>query len=176
LNTKPMSTTPLPPEQAKAEALARFADQGPDHINCAQAVLRFALVVMACDPALITTARYFGGGMAGMGEVCGAISGAALALGLRDCDCSASALGKRGASTDDAAATRTSLQASMREFAAQFGALRCRDLTGCDLTTPEGHDAFVKSGANERCQLFVGWMCDQLLPLLNQGAAQAARA
>jgi C_GCAxxG_C_C family probable redox protein len=171
LNTKPMSTTPLPSEQAKAGALARFADQGPDHINCAQAVLRFALLVMGCDPALITTARYFGGGMAGMGEVCGAVSGAALALGLRDCGCSAAAPDKWGAPAGDPTTTRTSLQALMREFSAQFGPLRCRDLTGCDLTTPEGHDAFVKSGANERCQLFVGWMCDRLLPLLDPGAA-----
>ena len=71
-------------EQAKANALARFAETGPGHINCAQAVVAFSLEVMGEDPDLVVTGRYFGGGIAGMGEVCGAITGAALALGLRD--------------------------------------------------------------------------------------------
>ncbi len=58
----------LTPEQAKAEALARFTDPGPDHINCAQAVVRFALSMLGADDDLMKTARYLGGGVAGMGE------------------------------------------------------------------------------------------------------------
>jgi hypothetical protein len=63
------------------------------------------------------------------------------------------------------------LQNLMRAFGTAFGALRCFDLTGCDLTTPEGHDAFVKSGANQRCPLFVSWVCDRLPPLLDAEAS-----
>ena len=159
--------------QAKEDSLARFADEGPSHINCAQAVLSFALRVQGLDPALITVARYFGGGVAGLGEVCGAVSGAALALGLRDYEAERSpAVGgveaRRG---QDPKATRPALQELMRAFNTEFEALRCRDLTGCDLTTPEGHDAFIKSGANQRCPLFVSWACDRLLPLLDVRAS-----
>jgi hypothetical protein len=173
--------------RAKEESLARFADQGPGHINCAQAVLLFALLVKRMDPELITTARYMGGGVAGMGEVCGAVSGAAIALGLRDYEAEGSAgagppgspvatgaagagvaaTGAAGAETPvDVTATRSALQEMIRAFESEFGGLRCRDLTGCDLTTPEGHDAFIKSGANQRCPSFVSWMFDRLLPLL----------
>ena len=168
--------SPVPAEEAaraKEESLARFADEGPGHINCAQAVLSFALRVEGMDPELITVARYFGGGVAGMGEVCGALSGAALALGLRDHEAQRSPAGG-GAGTErhpDPKATRVALQDLMRAFNKEFEALRCRDLTGCDLTTPEGHDAFVKGGANQRCPLFVSWVCDRLLPLLDTHAS-----
>lgn len=150
---------PLAPKEAKAEALARFVDQGPGHINCAQSVSCYALLVMGHDPDAIVVARYLGGGIAGMGEACGAVTGTAIALGLRD---------QHLAEEPDglAHATRARLQELVRDFKVEFGAIRCADLTGCDLTTPEGHDAFVASGANERCAHFVEWMCDQLTPLL----------
>ena len=59
--------TGLPMEQAKKEALARFNDQGPGHINCAQGVVTFALLVLGDDLDLAVTAAYFGGGIAGTG-------------------------------------------------------------------------------------------------------------
>jgi C_GCAxxG_C_C family probable redox protein len=170
------STSPMPAEEAaraKEESLARFADEGPGHINCAQAVLSFALRVDGMDPELITAARYFGGGVAGIGEVCGALSGAALALGLRDHEVERSPVGGQADTqrSPDPSATRVALQDLMRAFNTEFGSLRCRDLTGCDLTTPEGHDAFLKSGGNQRCPLFVSWACDRLLPLLDAEAS-----
>jgi C_GCAxxG_C_C family probable redox protein len=152
-----LNTTPTSPAEARADALAMFADQGPGHINCAQAVLRFVLLVTGSDPELTALAKQFGGGIAGTGETCGAVTGAALALGLLD---------YQDAHSAGPAASRKALQDFTQEFAAEFGALRCRDLTGFDLSTPEGHDAFVKSGGNERCREFVGWMCDRLLPLV----------
>jgi C_GCAxxG_C_C family probable redox protein len=154
-----MTTGPTP-EQAKAEALARFNDPGPDHINCAQAVVCFALLTLGHDPGLLTTARYFGGGVAGMGETCGAITGAALALGLRDM------LLTDEAPVDLAPITRAYLQELLRDFTLEFGARRCNDLTGIDISTPEGHDAFMASEARGRCKDYVGWMCDQIAPLL----------
>jgi hypothetical protein len=75
--------TPYAPEEARAAALAQFIDTGPDHINCSQAVVRFAILVLGHDPGLVTLARYFGGGITGMGEACGAITGSAIALGPR---------------------------------------------------------------------------------------------
>jgi C_GCAxxG_C_C family probable redox protein len=146
-------------KQARTDALARYTDPGPTHINCAQTMVRYALLVLGHDLDLLTTARYFGGGMAGMGETCGAITGAALALGLRD-------LHPSEEPADLASRTRDRLQELIREFAAEFGACRCADLTGFDLSTPEGHKAFVASEAHKRCADYVGWMCDRLGPLL----------
>lgn len=153
-----LSTEGPGPAEAKADSLARLRDQSADHINCAQTVLRFTLLVTGADPASIGLARQLGGGIAGTGETCGAITGAALALGLRD-----HMAGEAG----DPDASREALQGLIRSFADEFGAVRCRDLAGHDLTTPEGHDAFVESGGPERCAGFVGWMCDRILPLVD---------
>ncbi len=152
-----MNTSPIRPAEAKADVLAMFSDQGPGHINCAQAVLRFVLLIKGEDIGLTALARQFGGGVAGTGETCGAVTGAALALGLQD-----------HLDTESAgpATSRRALQDFVLSFGAEFGALRCRDLTGFDLTTPGGHEAFVASGGNDKCRQYVGWMCDQLLPLV----------
>lgn len=155
-----MNTTPISPAEAKADVLAMFSDQGPGHINCAQAVLRFVLLVTGQDPELTALARQLGGGIAGTGETCGAVTGAALALALQD-HLDAEAAGP--------ATSRTVLQQAVSSFAGEFGALRCRDLTGYDFTTLEGHNAFVKSGGNDKCREYVGWMCDRLLPLVDNG-------
>jgi C_GCAxxG_C_C family probable redox protein len=153
-----LNTMPVSPAEAKTDALAMFTDQGPGHINCAQAVLRFVLLVTGSDPELGALARQFGGGVAGTGETCGAVTGAALALGLRD---------YQAAEAAGPAASRKALPQFIDRFAAEFGSLRCRELTGFDLRTPEGHNAFVKAGGSENCRNFVGWMCDQLLPLVS---------
>lgn len=151
--------TQLTPQEAKADALARFTDPGPDHINCSQAIVRFAVLVLDLDADLVTVARYFGGGIAGMGEVCGAVSGAAMALGMRDMDLAVESPELRPRTTEQ-------LRELLRGFAGEFGCRRCLDLSGFDLSTPEGHDAFAASDARERCAGYVGWMCDRLAPLL----------
>ncbi len=158
--------TSLPPDQAKAQALARFQDTGPDHINCGQAVLCFALLRMDEDPELIMDARYFGGGIAGMGEVCGVLNGTALALGVRDL-----ALIRRGVKEPPSAAD--SLKGIVRDFATEFGSCRCRDLTGHDLSHPDGMEAFKKSEIRSRCADYVLWACDRLDPLLESAAVTA---
>lgn len=156
-----MNTPPPTPAEAKSESLAMFADQGPGHINCAQTVLRFALLITGNDADHIAIAKQFGGGLAGTGETCGAVTGAALALGLLD--------HLRGDSADPAA-SRAALQSLLSGFTEEFGGLRCRKLTGFDFTTPEGHDAFVASGGMRLCTSFVDWMCDQLTPLVAPGS------
>jgi C_GCAxxG_C_C family probable redox protein len=101
--------------------------------NCAQAVL------MAGAPAgggmdqdlAFRTAAGFGGGMARLGHVCGAVTGAIMVLGLRHAD---------PASPDPAArqAVYGKVQAFIWQFTARHGSINCRDLIGCDLSTPEG--------------------------------------
>jgi C_GCAxxG_C_C family probable redox protein len=146
-------------DQAKNKALARFADPGPDHINCSQTVLCFALELMGHDCDLLTLASYFGGGIAGMGEACGAVTGAMMAAGARDYYAGSQ-------DPDRARVNKEALQEAMRAFTGEYGSCRCRDLTGYDLSTDEGFKAFKESEAKDRCPLFVGFMIDRVAPLL----------
>ncbi len=151
--------TRVPDDQVKAETMARFNDKGPDHINCAQAMVDFAMGVLASDRDIIAAARYLGGGVGGMGGTCGAITGSALALGLRD-------YFAPSVDSDAVASAQTGLKELIYAFEQEFGACTCRELTGHDIRSPEGLDAFRKSEAAERCPLYIEWMCDHLSPML----------
>jgi C_GCAxxG_C_C family probable redox protein len=65
------------------------------------------------------------------GEVCGAVAGACLVLGLRH---------GQGEATDTAAKLKTYEQVRefQRRFQARHGFTRCKDLLGCDVGTEEG--------------------------------------
>jgi C_GCAxxG_C_C family probable redox protein len=71
----------------------------------------------------------FGGGMGRMGEVCGAVSGALMVIGLAS-----------GNATAQDRPSKDRAYQLVREFAARFrtrhGSLLCRDLLGCDLSQP----------------------------------------
>jgi len=76
-------------------------------------------------------ASAFGAGVARHGEICGALIGAAIALGL--------AFGRedpKDVVTRNALYAR--MDALMSAFEAEYGTVRCIELTGCDMTTPEG--------------------------------------
>ena len=146
-------------QQAKEAALARFRDMGPGHVNCAQAVVRFASMVLGADQDSVVLARYFGGGITRMGQVCGALSGSAISLGLRD-RC-------LGLSWPDGASPDTEkLQQLFRQFEAEFGALTCRELVGYVTDTPEGYDTFRAGGKYVSCEGYVSWACDHLYDIL----------
>lgn len=149
----------IPAEQAKTAALARFQAPPPEHINCGQTVLFYALLRLGEDGEAITHARYFGGGIAGMGEICGVLNGIALALGERDL-----ILAERG--MDAPQTTADQLKAILRDFSDEFGSRRCCELTGHDLSTPEGMLAFRMSDIRSRCTDYVVWAIDRLEPLL----------
>jgi hypothetical protein len=56
-----------------------------------------------------------------------------------------------------------------RDFSAQFGGVDCRPLSGFDLSTEEGFQAFKASTAkDERCRRYVVWAVRRLLPLVEQ--------
>jgi C_GCAxxG_C_C family probable redox protein len=75
-------------------------------------------------------AEGFAGGMAGLGETCGAVSGALMVLGL-----------KCGRTRPDDADAKRKTHRLVREFVRQFGArhgsVKCRELLGCEIDTPE---------------------------------------
>lgn len=75
----------------------------------------------------------FGGGMARMGETCGAVTGAFMAIGLKYGNVS-------DWRTEDKEKENT--YRKVGEFVSQFnarnGTVRCKELLGCDLSTAEG--------------------------------------
>ena len=80
----------------------------------------------------------FAGGMR-MAETCGAVSGALMVLGLAHCDDSCrTADGRKRAYAEVIAFTRA--------FREREGALDCRDLLGCDTSTPEGAKQAAEQG------------------------------
>ena len=89
--------------------------------NCCQAV--FAAyndeTVLSRENALKLGAT-FGGGVAGMGQTCGALCGALMALAQRE--------GDDGSDAAQKDATRAKLQAYAMDFEAQFGSCMCSDI------------------------------------------------
>ena len=108
--------------EQKAEQLFR------EGYNCAQAVfIAFAEDKIGREQAA-KTASAFGGGLAGMRNVCGTISGAAMAYGLL-----------RGYSDPAATTEKSAEYAVIREIAQEFerqnGSIICHELLGLDKDT-----------------------------------------
>ena len=148
---------------AKEAALDKFRMSGPGHLNCSETVLSFGLAVLEGDPDLVLAAHYFGGGIARTGQMCGALTGAAISLGLRD-------YLQPGRNADATAPSIERLLELIRGFKAEFGAVACIELTGHDMSVPGGHDRAKEAGALERCPLFVSWVCDRVAPMFGDSA------
>ena len=105
--------------------------------NCAQAILYAFGPKCGMDQDIaLKLATGLGAGMARNGEVCGAVSGGILALGLRF---------GRGAQQDRSATERTyeKTRELMSRFEKRHGSCLCRVLLeGCDLRTAEGQARF----------------------------------
>ncbi len=114
-------------EWASRQAVQLFADR----CNCAQAVFGTFAPKLGLDrSAAIRLATGFGVGLA-MGQTCGAVSGAVMALGL--------AHGGGGPDGDEAKGLTYALAGEFFDaFRAAHGSVCCRELIGCDPSTPEG--------------------------------------
>jgi C_GCAxxG_C_C family probable redox protein len=105
-------------------------------------------VALPRDTALRVAAG-FGGGLARSGEVCGAVAGAVMALGLRHC----------GDPAEEPLSKEASYPA-VREFLARFraihGSITCRELLGVDISAPGKLEQAREQGLfKSRCPLFV---------------------
>lgn len=99
--------------------------------NCCQSVLQAFAPELGVDrETALRLAAGFGGGMGRMAGTCGVVTGAYMVLGLKYAKASADP------------ADKEKMHVMIREFAQRFkethGSLECRDLLGCDISTPEG--------------------------------------
>jgi len=123
--------------------------------NCSQAILSTYGSEFGLErETALKAAAAFGGGMGGLGEVCGAVTGALVVIGL-----------KYGYTEAKDKETKEKTYARARDLAGRFrsqhGALCCRELLGCDLTTVEGMATARQKG------LFI-----ELCPRLVRAAAE----
>lgn len=105
-------------------------------------------VSCSCVPRIATG---FGAGIGRLGDVCGAISGAAMAIGV--------SMGRDDPSdVESKELTYSKVVLLTNAFNNEFGSLRCRDLIGCDLNTKEGREeANRKRIHSDICPRFVAF-------------------
>ena len=113
--------------------------------NCAQAIFatygpQMGLGKIDCDLCMRITSA-FGGGINLTGNVCGAITGALMALGL-----------KYGENFQEVANVSKQL---LDEFTAINGSIICRELVGHDLFTNENLRKAFKKDIFEKCMKYV---------------------
>ena len=112
------------------EAVKRFEGD----YNCAQSMLlTYGTPCGLGEEAAAGIAGVFGGGMAGTGRVCGAVTGALMSLGLM---CASRA-------DSPAEGKEKAYEAARRffdEFTSANGTLLCSELLGFDVGTPEGRE------------------------------------
>lgn len=100
--------------------------------NCSQSILlTYGLRFGMSRENVLKIAGSFGGGISRTGNICGAVSGALMAIGL-----------KHGRTIVDEEGLNEKSYEKGREFIEKFknnnGHIKCKDLLGCDISTPEG--------------------------------------
>jgi C_GCAxxG_C_C family probable redox protein len=99
------------------------------------------------SPIIPRIATAFGGGIGGMGIVCGAVVGAVMAIGL---------VHGREETWQPRERAYQLAQELCRRFEEEMGSTCCRELTGMDLSTPEGLKQFYASDVPRRVCLRAG--------------------
>ena len=126
---------------------------------CSQAVFSaLAPELGVSEEIALKIASAFGGGMSRQGEVCGAVTGALMTLGLK--------YGSTSPNDDDA--IREASQELMRRFKEENGSLLCRELLGYRLNIPEEREKAKENGVfSTVCPLLVGNATQLATEILN---------
>jgi len=116
--------------------------------NCAQTVFKiFAPELGIDDSTALKIASGFGGGM-NCAETCGAVTGSYMVIGMKH--------GHTTTDPDEKAYTKTRILEFNRCFREKHRSLKCRELTGFDISTPEGSEAARDTGVfRDKCPLFI---------------------
>jgi C_GCAxxG_C_C family probable redox protein len=147
--------------EQEAVELARSYFLTEDNVyGCAETTLMVLQQAFSLPGATDSSpAMALNGGLAWSGGACGALAGAALAVGRL--------AGQRIADHKEAkAAARGIIARLMAEFRAEFGHTDCRDLVGLDISTAEGHAAFIDSQVWHRvCMEQIAFVLGKLVAL-----------
>jgi C_GCAxxG_C_C family probable redox protein len=167
--TEPRATDQGATEREAIEQARRlFLDRHHLH-GCAETAFVVLKTVYGLDdPADSSAAMALNGGVAYGGGPCGAISGAALAVGLL--------AGRRIADHRQAKLVARELIAGlMDDFREAYASVDCRDLIGIDLRAPGAHTAFLRSLVwRDRCMPQIEFAITRLAPLADQATWDSA--
>lgn len=136
-----------------SEKAVELFDSG---FNCAEAVLlALSQEFDQKSPLIPRIATGFGAGVGRAGQICGALSGAVMAIGLlKGCDKGEEEREKRNAAFE-------SVLEMIKAFEKEFGSSQCRMLTQCDLRIQEGQKKYRCEELRKKlCPKPVGWCTD----------------
>jgi C_GCAxxG_C_C family probable redox protein len=152
---KARMTSKTSPEDAGFDALALF-DGG---LFCAESVVAALAPRAGVNPDLVTPmATGFCSGVGRTGGMCGAVSGAIMAIGLAT-----------GRTTPAGKVERSydPVNALLNRFVAEFGSTNCAELLGCHIGTPDGMQAFRDRKLVERCRAYTKRAAELAAPLMD---------
>jgi C_GCAxxG_C_C family probable redox protein len=152
------STKKGPQKNRVEEALSNMQKYG----SCCTGILATYSPGMGIDKDTAAgLGRGMAGGIGGLGNVCGAVSGAALVIGLKTTH--------ENNISDGAAGMKT--MEIVREFVSRFeerhASIICRELIGHDISTTEKSQAAMKANAFNNCPKFIESaviILDQMFP------------
>ncbi len=157
-----MSTNDDPKAARFAAEVRNLAEESLDSgLHCAEAVLSALARAQGIDSGLVPKmATAFCGGMSHTCGTCGALTGAVMGLSL--------SLGRSDArqSVDTAFTAAGQL---VRTFEQEFGGRDCKQLLGCDISTPEGQEVFQRSQLHTRCERYTSRAAEIAAALLVKG-------
>ena len=137
---------------SKTETAVKFFET----YNCAQSVLAAYAGDFGMDKnRALSLAVGFGGGIGRTQGICGAVSGAVMALGL-------SSDYKEEDGRAKINAVYEKVHRFIDEFSERKGTTKCRDLLGCDLLTEDGQKFFKENNLKLQCQAYVKFCCELL--------------
>jgi C_GCAxxG_C_C family probable redox protein len=138
---------------SKADSAIKFFETR----NCAQSVLAAYAADFGLDnDRALQVSVGFGGGFGRLQDICGAINGAVIVLGLSS-----------GFKEEDGRDKINEVYAKVREFIGEFsrehGTIKCRELLdGCDLLSEEGQKIFKDKNLKENCRGYIRLCCELL--------------
>ena len=112
------------------------------------------------SPFIPKIATGFCSGMARAGHICGAVSGAVMAVSL---------FYGRSAPDQDVNTCYTRVQDLLDRFEDEFGTTNCSRLLGCDLGTPEGQEQFAQDNLIEQCRIFTEQATQMAMDVIEGG-------
>ena len=145
------------------EALSLMQEYG----SCCSGVLAAYAPDLGLEKDLAARAgRGMAGGIGGLGNVCGAVSGAVLVIGLKTTN--------ENNIRDREAGYKT--MGTAREFVSRFeeqhSSIKCRELIGYDISTPEKMAAAMENNAYVNCPKFIESAVNILDDILNNKGTQ----
>jgi C_GCAxxG_C_C family probable redox protein len=129
-----------------------LVDEQFSQFNCAQTIFSlFAPELGIDEKTALKIASGFGGGMA-CAETCGAVTGAYMVIGMK--------YGHSTPNPEEKANTKMLIRRFNEKFKEVHKSLICKQLTGFDISTPEGNAAASEAGVfQSKCPGFIKTAC-----------------